>query len=314
MLAEAPAEGITAGQMAERYPNRVNAVSNIGTALSRARKAGLVRKSGKKVHSVSPAGRKSKSYAWFITGRGLDYLASWPDMSAPHVTPLDEKPTVPRVLEILKEAGEQGMIGPVLARHFTIEEVHAAGKTDSHANLQRRETWVNKILERQAFRGRARRGEPEISPYYHQVPAFRWYITDKGVQYLAGGCAEGAKERRVTAQAAEAAARAAARRRRENLITQAYVDYDPHTTPRCVREQAIKELRAAGCTLEEISGVFGITRERVRQIQIGYKCGVCRCPRHAEKEFPAVPIGNSDTGNKGYDLKTAYGDTLRLLW
>jgi len=181
--------------------------------------------------------------------------------------PADEKPNAGRILEILKEAGETGATGPEIARQFT------AGL------LQRRMTIVNQILGRNRDHGRVIRGPMEPTKYYHRVPTYRWFITPAGVHYLAMGLKEGIRAAALEEKNRQRAARAAHRRRLADLLTDAYDKYDPDTTPRCERERVIRELRAQGCTLHDIGGVFGITRERVRQIEAGFKTGRCKCRR-----------------------------------
>lgn len=176
-------------------------------------------------------------------------------------------PTTRRVLEILKEAGDEGMLGPDIARHFVA------------ANLQRSLTWTNQLLYRFSLHGRVRRGNKERSPYYHHVPAYRWYITPSGEEYLAAGMREGLHAARLALVQSAAAEHAARRKLRDDLITEAYQSHDPWIAA-CEREKVIRELRAAGCTLAEIGGVFNLTRERVRQILIGHRVGPCHCPAH----------------------------------
>jgi ATP/maltotriose-dependent transcriptional regulator MalT len=206
-------------------------------------------------------------------------------------------PNPRRVLELLKEAGEQGLLAGDMARQFTIPDppfkpVKGKVTTPSMSNLQRRLTWTNQILERQTGRGRTRRGGKEPSPYYNNVPTYRWFITEEGVGYLASGMAEGLRAARDAEVAQRNAELREKRRGQKLLITQAYVEYEPATTPVCVRERVIRELRAAGCTLDEIGGVFDVTRERVRQIMEGIRPGVCKCPRHVTPYHPE-PGGTS---------------------
>ena len=139
---------------------------------------------------------------------------------------------------------------------------------------------MNQILCRYRSRGMTERLPMEPSKYYNNVPSWRWRITESGAAFLAAGMAEGVRAVRRAEQARAAADRAAKRLLRENLVTQAYMDNDPSVVPACEREQVIRELRAAGSTLDEIGQVFGITRERVRQILVGYRSGRCRCPEH----------------------------------
>jgi hypothetical protein len=137
--------------------------------------------------------------------------------------------------------------------------------------------WTNQILHRFLNKGFVERGSREMSPYYHNVPTYRWYVTDKGREYLDGGMAAGVRARRAATAAAEHQRKDERRNRAAQMITQAYVDYDPATTPQCVRVRVIHELRDAGATLDAIGGVFDLTRERVRQILVGISVNPCRC-------------------------------------
>lgn len=202
-----------------------------------------------------------------------------------------DPPTPRRVMEILNQAGETGATGPDIARYFTIpdppltEAGIRCGKraTPSMANLQRRLTWTNQILRRFWRRGWSVRGELESSPYYNNVPTFRWYITDTGAEYLAGGMAAGLRAAREQEHLRRSAERAGRQKHLDDLISQAYIDFDPATTYKCERTAAMRTLRDAGCSLASIGGVFDVTRERVRQILTGHRVGPCRCPRCTEQ-------------------------------
>jgi hypothetical protein len=58
------------------------------------------------------------------------------------------------------------------------------------------------------------------------------------------------------------------------------------TTPSCQRTAKIRELQAQHLSLEEIGFVFGITRERVRQIAAGQSVTPCRCPDCRRARLP----------------------------
>lgn len=206
----------------------------------------------------------------------------------PEVTYPYDPPNSQSVLEILKEAGEQGILGPTIARMFTIADppripVSQKRCTPQMANLQRRLTWTNQILYRFRKRGWAERVGMERSPYYHNVGTWRWRITESGVEYLAAGMWAGVRAARDAERQRWALEYEARQKRLDDMITQAYMDYDPHTVYKCEREAAIRVMREAGCTLDAIGGVFGVTRERVRQIVNGYKPTSCMCPRCAWK-------------------------------
>jgi sigma-70-like protein len=171
------------------------------------------------------------------------------------------------ILAALDEAGEAGMLGPDIARLFDVPEV-----------LQRRLSNVNTVLGDFRRRGLARRGGPEPSPRYHHSPAVRWYITPAGHDYLAGGMRDGARDRnrhQVAARAARVRARQADDGRREQLLrAAAAAGYGP-SSAQCQRLAKARELRWQDCTLDEIGALFGISRERVRQLLAGIRVGPC---------------------------------------
>lgn len=287
-LAEAGSDGMVSREISQRFPHLTpnSALSETNLYLNRALRAGRVRRGGKE-QTLSPAGRRSRCYRWYITPAGVDYLIP---KEPPKVTQLPEPPTSRRVLELLKEAGDEGMLGGILARHFTIPDPHmpsmkALNMKDASQNLQRRLAWTNQILDRFHRHGWVRRGNTEPSPYYNNVPVYRWYITPEGVGYLAAGMDAGLRAARAEQAQRLAEQRRDAHRHADDLITQAYVTYDPATTYKCERLKVIRELRDAGCTLDAIGGVFSLTRERVRQILVGYKTSPCTCPRCTEGQW-----------------------------
>lgn len=291
-LEEAGDTGLTARDISQQFgmDDPQHALSETNLYLHRARAMGRVRRSQEKERTISPAGGNSRSYRWFITPSGVEYLVPKP---LPAVTVLDEPPNTQRVMEILKEVGEEGMLGATIARHFTIPDPHMPsmeGLLNRSQNLQRRLAWTNQILDRFLLHSYVRRGPAEPSPYYHSVPCYRWFVTPEGVEYLAGGMGEGLRARRVAEAALVAAEQRERRVRRGELVTQAYQSYDSYT-PNCKRNAAMRELREAGCTLAEIGGVFDVTRERARQILNGYRVGPCKCPRCIDERWFEVGDG-----------------------
>ena len=303
-LKEAGSTGMLSREIARRFPidDERAALSEVNLYLNRALREGRVQR-GDKESTYSPAGRRSRMYRWYITGTGIDYLTPKP---LPEVTQFPETPNSKRVLELLKEAGEEGMLGGVIARHFTIPDPHTPSLQGKMAaasqNLQRRLAWTNQVLDRFLRHGWVRRGSKEPTPYYNNVPVYRWYITPEGVEYLAAGMSAGIRAARIARAKQREEKRREDRRRADDLITQAYIDCDPHSIHKCEREKVIRELRAAGCTLDAIGGVFGVTRERVRQILVGYKTTPCECSRCTAAQWTSVPT-----------LDEAFGDTLRML-
>lgn len=190
----------------------------------------------------------------------------------------DERVSMGRVLEILKEAGDRGITGPDIARHFT------------HDRLQRRMTIVNQILYRLLKHHRVVRGLKEPTVHYHNVPTYRWFITSAGVHYLAIGMDAGIRRQRREQAERQYAVEEAHRKLVSDALTEAYDKYDPETTDRCERDQVMRKLREQGCTLHDIGQVFGVTRERVRQILKGYRIATCRCPRCVKAAATAVVL------------------------
>lgn len=101
---------------------------------------------------------------------------------------------------------------------------------------------------------------------YHNSKRFRWFVTDAGraeLERLRTTPARQLASERVTA-AREA--RAALARQRADLIELARQKWEAGAISD--RDGLIRYLRQEGCVLEDIAGVFGLTRERVRQITL----------------------------------------------
>lgn len=291
-LREAGDAGMTAREIAEWLNEGIfeTVISATNSCLQRALDTHRARR-GEKERTVSAAGRNSRAHRWYITSVGLEYLIPKP---LPVVNQLDEPPSSRRVLELLKEAGEEGMLGGVLTRHFTIPDPDMPSQQHLRKrsqNLQRRMAWTNQILDRFLLHGFVRRGQSEPSPYYHLVPVYRWFVTPEGVEYLAAGMGPGIRAARAAEARWWAERYRSERKQADDLVTRAYLRYDPATTYPCEREKAIREMRDAGCTLAEIGGVFGITRERTRQILVGFKPVICKCPKCTDAEWFEVGDG-----------------------
>jgi len=287
IVAAAGDEGIHAAEVARHFQtqNPRYTLSWTNILLSRAKYGGRVTRTRFRELPPGVTDRRLRAYRWFVTPAGVEYLHPEPP---PAITPLGEPPNTRRVLELLAEAGGEGTRGPDIARHFTVNPPVMPSLGDlgpGSQSLQRRLAWTNQILDRLALHGYVYKGGTEPSPYYHRVPAHRWFITGGGVQYLADGLAEGRRRVRREREAAEAARLAEHRKRLDDLLTQAYVENDPEKTPACERERVIRKLRGEGCTLQDIGDVFGITRERVRQILVGLRTHPCRCPDCTDRRW-----------------------------
>ena len=132
---------------------------------------------------------------------------------------------------------------------------------------------MNNILRTLAGSGRARKADrEERSPHYRNTPVYRWWITAAGLRYLASGL----RPDQVLAAEAGRASRAADRRRHAKLIAAARAEHGKGE-PDHVREQVITELREQGCSWIAIGTVYGISRERARQIYHGLGVSPCLC-------------------------------------
>ncbi len=165
-------------------------------------------------------------------------------------------PSVMNVLAALHSAGDEGLTSGDIA------EIYDPGRSHGTINA------VNNILYRYHDNGRVRRsGEMEHLDCITRTKVWRWYITPEGsAYYLQGGRPGQAALRR----ASKTSKRNAALRRRD-IIHKAITDgYGRHTPPE-ERRRVVAQLYAQGLNKNEISIVFGITRERVRQIVDGLK-------------------------------------------
>lgn len=165
------------------------------------------------------------------------------------------KPNTMIVLGMLATE-KDGMIAAAIARSFS-----------QPSTLQSRLRLVNSILAHQRAQGRVRRADkPEPSPFYHNIPTYRWRITKAGREYFdAGG---------FSVQQQEAHDRVI---QTEQERLQRRIDYDrkletlskvplPPPEEREKRDKLIRHMRQAGLTLADVGMIFGISRERVRQI------------------------------------------------
>ena len=179
------------------------------------------------------------------------------------------KPSVRALLAALEEAGPAGMAAGDLARQF-----------DEPEDIQRRLSWAGNELRRYRDRGyvtRSPRTEP--SAYYNNTPAFRWFITPEGSAYLAGGMYEGRVARTRDAAARKEQEREARKLRQEQLLREAAAAWSPVTCP-CARDAEIRHLNAEGCLRDATGAVYGLTRERIRQIAAGINVSSCWLPGH----------------------------------
>lgn len=195
---------------------------------------------------------------------------------------IDAAPSARVILQLLHEAGPGGITGTDMARCFT-----------RPARLDRRLCWVYGQLTAFWAAGYACRAQArEPSPHYHHAPVWRWFITAEGSAHLA-------RELRPPAafeRASRTAERALERERAAVLLAVAARQYGPSRygqgIPPCERNRVIAELRSQGCTYAAIGDIFGITRERVRQVVQGIYVTPCTCPRCAPERWPVSGVGD----------------------
>ena len=166
------------------------------------------------------------------------------------------RPLTFSLLAALQKAGKAGLTAGDLTDMF-----------DVPVSRVRRNSRVNQLLNYQFGAGRVRRApELESSPRYRHAHTFRWFITPAGARYLRYAREgvpvtwsprtqdPGLKGRMQEAQAKYAAVR------------QAVLDGCGPGTPRPQRDARIVAMVAAGVDLTLAGALYGITRERARQL------------------------------------------------
>lgn len=179
-------------------------------------------------------------------------------------------PVTLAVLQILTDAGEPGMLASGISRRF-----------DYPAEIMKRAARVNSVLMVQQRQGHVRRGGLERSPYYHGTPVYRWYITPEGVAYLTDGGWDASVRRSVQQRGLKAAGKRALTEHRAEIVREATRRAEQAEGCRALRSQIVVWAHGEGLTWAAIGKVFGITRERARQIAVEPQSGRPHpCPRH----------------------------------
>lgn len=168
-----------------------------------------------------------------------------------------DAPLTRDLMGLLAEAGEAGLLSGDLTDRFA-----------APGNRVRRNNRINQLLRYQLDRGHVLRGPLEQSPHYRRAWSRRWYITGAGLAYLevlrAGpqgawyADVRGLLEARTREHEFERCRFAALRA----VLTGEH----PLTVSPAARAEGILALRRAGCDNVLIGAVYGISRERVRQI------------------------------------------------
>lgn len=214
--------------------------------------------------------------------------------------------TVEALLTLLTEAGDAGLRGPEMADRF-----------ESPPASQRRKVRVNSTLADLRRRGLVRRAaRMEASPVYNNTPTWRWWVTDAGVRYLAGGCRRGRTARLRLQREASADRRAEELDRRAAVLgdvaARIMESMDPDTLVesyywlhKCTRDAEIRHLVAEGCYYDDVGKLFGLTRERVRQVAAGIRVHPCHRPGHDYEMTPCSHgvVRRPDPGTRRYPVR-----------
>ncbi len=183
------------------------------------------------------------------------------------------RPSVMGILRVLDAAGDEGLQAGQVAALF-----------DEPADQSRRNRLVNNHLGYMSG-GKVRRSEHrEPSLRYNKVPTYRWWITEDGREYLAAGGME-AMIARNRLEGLRRGGRRTVRLSLHRAQLERASAMAAALPPGCrrARNAFVKELYGSDLTLEEIGGLVGLTRERVRQIARGRLMGQ---PRRRYGERP----------------------------
>ena len=178
------------------------------------------------------------------------------------------RPGTMTLLHLLSQADSTGMTAGDLTRQFS-----------EPAALGTRNRLVNSTLQQMRTSGYVDRATAaERSRHYHGAPVYRWFITPGGQSYLQGG---GPPGRRLGATAKLAARQLAKQERAARYLTEFRAAAKlAALAGSCLKKRnaTIGKLRQEShLTLEDIGGLFGLTRERVRQITDGHSGRRCPC-------------------------------------
>lgn len=192
-------------------------------------------------------------------------------------TLLEKQLTTTAALRLLVQAGEAGLTATDIAVQFTLP-----------ARYWARSNRVSQIMRNLEARGYVRPGRREPTtrygerdlPGYAGAPVRRWYATEAGAERIAmldRVAARRAEHERLAAEHEKRRAAALA-----GVVSELAARTAAGTVTKHWRRTTIAELRQVPCSLQEIGTLFGISRERVRQIEAGREdpcqCGACETP------------------------------------
>jgi hypothetical protein len=194
------------------------------------------------------------------------------------MTTIIRQMTIRAVLASLAAAGSEGLITTTIAQSF-----------DLPATYQQRSNRASQILRELGGRDYAEKLGTEPSPLYRNTPVSRWRITDSGTRRHEAVLNAGSRRAVMNAVVA-----ASAECRREALAGACETIAKRYQTglgiTRCFRRKIILDLRQVPCTLAEIGELFGLQRERVRQIEMGLE-RPCACRECITGPDTAAPPG-----------------------
>jgi hypothetical protein len=140
---------------------------------------------------------------------------------------------------------------------------------------QKRSNRASQILRELAGQGYTEKTGTEPSPLYRNTPVSRWRATQAGIARYEAAVQSGSR-RAVLDEVTEGHAE----RRREAIAAARESTARRYASglgiTRCYRRETILELRRVPCTLAEIGELFGLRRERTRQIEMGLE-RPCAC-------------------------------------
>jgi hypothetical protein len=173
----------------------------------------------------------------------------------------------------------------------TTEMAQAFGKPGTH---QKRSNRVSQIMRELTGQGYTEKTGTEPSPLYRNTPVSRWRATPAGVSRHEAAVQAGSR-RAVLDEEMEGHAE-----RRQDAMAAAYAETARRFASglgmtRCYRRAKILELRTVPCTLAEIGELFGLGRERTRQIEMGLE-RPCACRECVTALCWAVRGGESWNG------------------
>lgn len=213
-----------------------------------------------------------------------------------------KKLTIFSALGFLAQAGPDGATTTQIAQAFSHPPSH-----------HQRSNRASQIMRQLAAKSAAEHVGDEPSPLYRHTPVSRWRVTAAGIaRYQAGSARRGLRDQARADRAETGEVRQNAAARREKAITAAREELvgviasgRSLSVTRCWRARVIGKLRAAGCTLAETGELFGLQRERIRQIEAGQE-RPCACRACITGQDATAPPASGDPSGKPGTARTRH--------